>query len=215
MARRCFLLLYNRTIMRWTSIFSPTCSYLADAPSFSLSLSLMSWNFWTQHCWLSRKPTRAHTMHEHTWQQTMSSHTKETQECIPSTQLGAGVLATERQRQRHISPINKPKKASLWGLFFCSCSFAALAEVLTVHGLVHWPLNALSSKTAPKHNVPPPCLTVGTVLFGSSSFLFLQTWQVELILVPPKPSLNLQDFNPVMFHQLCSRWPWPRLPSHH
>lgn len=29
---------------------------------------------------------------------------------------------------------------------------------------------------------PPPCLTVGMVVFGSySAFLFLQTWQVELM----------------------------------
>lgn len=66
------------------SIFSATCSHLADALDFSLAVSLMNWNSWTQHCWLSQKQTQAHThthyTRSHVIAQTMSLHTKETVE---------------------------------------------------------------------------------------------------------------------------------------
>ncbi len=72
----------------------------------------------------------------------------------------------------------------------CLCWWKEVfTQNLTIHGPIHsfiytdqssW---SLCRKTAPKHDFPPPCFTVGMVFFGcNSAFFLLQTRQVEFLL---------------------------------
>ncbi len=86
-------------------------------------------------------------------------------------------------------------------------------EVFTQNLTIHGPINSflytdqsswsLCRKTAPKHDFPPPCFTVGMVFFGcNSAFFLLQTRQVEFL---PKSSILVSSDiwhspNPLLDH---------------